>query len=105
MSFKDQIETDLNVFLNIDEFGELAVVDGVRFCVVLFEERRDANTVDGVVSYDVLMMHAAEADLQRLPQGVPVVNRELRVNGRRYVVSSVTENLGMFDVELQRSDV
>ena len=79
-SFKEQIAADLDIFLNPDEFGEYAIVDGVSMCVVMSQDKRDTNTIDGIISYDAVIMHAREDDLRRLARCVscarsPVLDR------------------------------
>lgn len=104
-SFKEQIAADLDIFLNPDEFGEYAIVDGVSMCVVLSQDKRDTNTIDGIISYDAVIMHAREDDLRRLAKGLPVVNRTLMINGRSYIVMSVKCDMGMASVEMQRAEM
>ena len=104
-SFKEQIAADLDIFLNPDEFGEYAIVDGVSMCVVISNDKRDANTIDGTISYDAVIMHAREDDLRRLAKGLPVVNRSLIINGRSYIVTSVKCDMGMASVEMQRAEM
>lgn len=104
-SFKEQIAADLDIFLNPDEFGEYALVDGVSMCVVLSQDKRDTNTIDGIISYDAVIMHAREDDLRRLAKGLPVVNRTLMINGRSYIVMSVKCDMGMASVEMQRAEM
>ena len=104
-SFKEQIAADLDIFLNPDEFGEYAIVDGVSMCVVMSQDKRDANTIDGIISYDAVIMHAREDDLRRLAKGLPVVNRSLIINGRSYIVTSVKCDMGMASVEMQRAEM
>lgn len=104
-SFKEQIAADLDIFLNPDEFGEYAIVDGVSMCVVLSQDKRDTNTIDGIISYDAVIMHAREDDLRRLAKGLPVVNRSLIINGRSYIVTSVKCDMGMASVEMQRAEM
>ena len=104
-SFKEQIAADLDIFLNPDEFGEYAIVDGVSMCVVLSNDKRDTNTIDGIISYDAVIMHAREDDLRRLAKGLPVVNRTLMINGRSYIVTSVKCDMGMASVEMQRAEM
>ena len=104
-SFKEQIAADLDIFLNPDEFGEYAIVDGVSMCVVMSQDKRDANTIDGIISYDAVIMHAREDDLRKLAKGLPVVNRTLMINGRSYIVTSVKCDMGMASVEMQRAEM
>lgn len=104
-SFKEQIAADLDIFLNPDEFGEYAIVDGVSMCVVMSQDKRDTNTIDGIISYDAVIMHAREDDLRRLAKGLPVVNRTLMINGRSYIVTSVKCDMGMASVEMQRAEM
>jgi len=104
-SFKEQIAADLDIFLNPDEFGEYAIVDGVSMCVVLSNDKRDTNTIDGIISYDSAIMHDREDDLRKLAKGLPVVNRSLIINGRSYIVTSVKCDMGMASVEMQRAEM
>ncbi len=104
-SFKEQIAADLDIFLNPDEFGEYAIVDGVSMCVVMSQDKRDANTIDGIISYDAVLMHAREDDLRKLAKGLPVVNRSLIIDGRSYIVTSVKCDMGMASVEMQRTEM
>ena len=104
-SFKEQIAADLDIFLNPDEFGEYAIVDGVSMCVVMSQDKRDANTIDGIISYDAVIMHAREDDLRRLAKGLPVVNRSLIINGRSYIVTSIKCDMGLASVEMQRAEM
>lgn len=104
-SFKEQIAADLDIFLNPDEFGEYAIVDGVSMCVVMSQDKRDTNTIDGIISYDAVIMHAREDDLRKLAKGLPVVNRSLIINGRSYIVTSIKCDMGLASVEMQRAEM
>ena len=98
MSFKDMVAADIDrVFLNTDVFAEELELNGIALKCVIDDdrllERTDASL--GVYLGERLVFVKA-SDLP----GKPAVGARVTMNGRAWFVSSVTENVGMFEIRL-----
>ena len=106
MGFKDQVNADLDVFLNLDEFAETHNVDGRQVkCIIDLDNlqkfrvnQREINYQGVYGSYKTLFVKAAD-----LPSR-PVVGQRLRVDGELYLVTQCSETDGMLEVSLEVND-
>lgn len=103
MGFKDQVNADLDVFLNLDEFAETHNIDGRQVkCIIDLDDLRkfrvnqQAVNFPGVYgSYKTLFVKAAD-----LPNR-PVIGQHLKVDGELYLVVECSEPDGMLEVSLE----
>lgn len=97
-SFKELLAKDLDVFLNLDEFGEEHTVEGRQITAVVDEailvDARKAEEL-GLAQGDIVLFgKCAELPDQR-PTG-----ESLNVDGREYIVAAWREDYGMARVYL-----
>lgn len=104
MSFKEQLNKDAAVFVNIDELGELHDVDGNNIVIVIDEDVLHGrprqpmelyNTVSGVFIQDKTI-YAKSSDFTYRP----VVGQHLTLDGDLYIVSTCHENMGILTIVL-----
>ncbi|BCZ48431.1 hypothetical protein psyc5s11_44980 [Clostridium gelidum] len=99
MNFKEQIEADLNIFFNPDEFGEDHSIDGKVVNVIVDNETlksRNKKEYDGIVQADMLYF-AKEEDLLKEPRpdGVQMFD------GIPYIIFDAKLDDGVYEVILQ----
>lgn len=106
-AFKDAVNADINsVFINTAEFAEPHNVNGKLVnCVVdddILEERlarTNQEYFDGVFKHHRLVF----IETNELGH-VPVVGELFRLDGKRYTVSNVAENMGVLDITIESND-
>nr|WP_304097650.1 hypothetical protein [Mitsuokella multacida] len=105
MSFRDMVASDVeNVFLNLDEFGEMHDLDGTQCACVIANDATESRmadlhggrrTPDGLYG-DCLTVCTRAADLT----SVPKMGTRFKVDGKLYVVDSCSEDAGMLTIVL-----
>lgn len=101
MNFKEQIERDLDVFLNLDEFAELHRVEGVKIAVVVDDDQLNKlkqGQILGLVEADMLLMGRESQLPARLEPG-----RLLNVDGREMLVTNSGKAAGLVEVALRQN--
>ena len=102
MSFKEQIQTDLDsVFLNLDEFAEIHRVEGVEIAVVVDNDQLNQlkkGQILGLVEADMLLMGKESDFPKNLEPG-----RLLNVDGRELLVELSGTDMGLVEVALRQN--
>lgn len=101
MNFKEQIERDLDVFLNLDEFAENHRVEGKEITVVVDDDQLNElkqGQILGLVEADMLLMGRESDFPARLEPG-----RLLNVDGREMLVTNSGTAAGLVEVALQQN--
>lgn len=110
MGFKETVRTDIfDVFLNTDEFADIHTVDGKEIRAVL-----DDDLYDGTVSMTLhgqsqervsglysggKAMYVSAAEMKK-----PKTGTTLEVDGTRYKVRAVSEQDGMYKINLEHTN-
>lgn len=105
--FKDAVNSDINsVFINALEFAEPHNINGKLInCVVdddVLEERLSRTNqeyFDGVFKSRRLVF----IEKDQLPH-TPVVGELFRLDGHRYTVVNVAENMGVLDITIESNE-
>lgn len=100
--FKDQLQADLAVFLNIDEFGDIHNLDGVECEAVIESPTMQEAFIASNTGYEgyfgtSLVMYCRTADLVE----IPVAERSFSVDGKDYIVANVSDDKGLLCIELR----
>lgn len=103
MSFKEQLASDIDVFLNLDEFAEIHNLNGTECPVVATDDSTRAHTkaaggprlMDGLHG-DSVRLQVRTADLP----AIPVQGNNFKYDGKLYKVVSCTNNMGMLNISL-----
>jgi hypothetical protein len=101
MSFKDQVQSDLTVFINDDEFAEPHVIDGRTINVIVDNDRlkeRSKKEYDGISVGEILYFVKVEDFGEHPEQGTPQI-----FDGRPMYVFDCREDDGMYEVILQQN--
>ncbi|WP_422447808.1 hypothetical protein [Thermoanaerobacterium sp. DL9XJH110] len=101
MSFKDIIQSDLNVFFNLDEFAETHTIDGRPLNVIVDNDRlqqRSKKEYDGISVGEILFYVKASDFGERPEQGTPMV-----FDGRQMYVFDCREDDGVYEIILQQN--
>lgn len=100
-AFKDQLTSDLDVFLNQDEFADVHTIDGRELTVLVDNDQlkeRSKKEYDGISIGEILYFVKA-TDLGSLPEeGTPQI-----FDGRQMYVFNARENLGMYEIILSQN--
>lgn len=102
MTFKDDLREDKYVFLNVDEFAELAWVDGVlmRYQITHYtgdKSNRQNETFEGLHGDFTTIYFDAETYIGKRTR-LPRNGEWIYVNGKRYDVVSVKNEMGVAKV-------
>ena len=105
ISFKSQLEKDLGVFINFDEFGSTHEVNGKSVvCIVdedIFEERgksKEEQSFAGVYEKTKSIFVKME-DIEK-----PSIQERLTLDGNFYTVSHVIETEHLYEIQITRND-
>lgn len=96
--FKDVIKSDLDLFLNTDEFAEEHKIDGVLIKVVIDAEGLAENQKGTrmAISESTLKFFAKTSDLGK----VRLPGQKISFDNKLYIVDAWDENMGMTSVFL-----
>ncbi|HQB39393.1 MAG TPA: hypothetical protein PL053_08990 [Deltaproteobacteria bacterium] len=97
MSFKDQLQSDLAVFINVDEFGELHTINGVQLNIVIDNDKLKERQAKAEYGYEgELLFYVPKAAYG----AAPAIGQVITFNGDVYRVADVQENIGMYSITL-----
>lgn len=103
-AFKEMLNNDMSVFINVDEFGETKLIDGEEMSIVVDEDelqRRKlsaSNPTDGIYSASLLFYVEKHYFTKR-----PVPESTMRINKAIYRVVEVQEDDVMYTIVLARN--
>lgn len=108
MGFKDQVASDLNTVLNLDEFAEIHDIDGEPVKIVLDSDLihsrphlyRSQDNAEGTYQNRVVFFVRA-ADLGYRP----VEGQVLSLDSQPYLVVQVGEDMGLLTVTLEGNQI
>lgn len=102
MRFKDMVEKDINgVFIDIDFFGDINVVEGVEIPIVIDNDalKEKQGGQDLAVAESATLFYAHVSDLpKRRPAG-----ESLNVDGREYLIDDWSEDMGVATIVLREN--
>ena len=104
MSLKDDLLEDIDVFLDLDEFGETITLDGSSVEAVVqetpreeFDGGRGEDKPQGIYNRTVILY------LRSLPE-IPAEGRRIEYNGGRWTVRKVSDQRGVIMLQLEAVD-
>ncbi|MBN1039027.1 hypothetical protein DVW12_09965 [Clostridium botulinum] len=98
MGFKEQLKDDLNIFFNIDEFGEEHIIDKEKITAIVDNEglkNRIQKDYDGIIQADLLYFVKVEDIKEPTPGEVQFFD------GCIYTIFDVKCDSGIYEVILQ----
>lgn len=101
-TFKDDLADDIATFLNLEEFSELATIDGVEIpCQVVHytadKSNRQNETYEGLHGDFTTVFFEADVyndKRERLPRH----GEQIKINSKRYDVVSVKNDMGIVKI-------
>ncbi|WP_455797536.1 hypothetical protein [Clostridium butyricum] len=99
LSFKEQMNEDLDVFFNLNEFGDTHIIDGMPKTVVIDNEtlkERIRKEYDGILQADLLYF-IKESEVFKKPKSGEMQN----FDGCLYNVFDVKYDSGVYEIILQ----
>lgn len=99
--FHEIMQSDIdNVFMNGNEFAEIALINGEEMEVVLDNDMiNQSDTSKQLAMFDIVF-HTKTSNFKYLPQPEMM----MRFNEDKYRIKSVNENMGMVTIGLSRLD-
>ncbi len=98
MSLKEDMERDLAIFLNEEDFAETRTVAGRKIQCILYEDKATDGTDEmGVAQYSYTLQ-ARAADIPNLRAG-----DTLRVDGNIWAVIDISIDYGMAVIKMSRN--
>lgn len=98
MNFKDVLQDDLKTFLNFNEFGETAVIEGEQVIVVLdadkMTERQLAKGLEGELHNEELLFYVEKSLLSFYPRP----DNTAVIDGVKWRIKDVKEDIGLFTI-------
>lgn len=101
MSLKDQIQSDLDLFFNADDFAKPHTIDGRILNVVIDNDqltKRSKKEYDGLTVGEILYFVKAADFGERPEQGTPQI-----FDGRQMYVFDCREDNGVYEIILQQN--
>lgn len=100
VNFKESLASDIdNIFMNENEFGEKAVIDGVEMTIVrdedLLEKKKLSDGAEGLAESEILFHTSTKNFVEK-----PFVDDIMRFNDERYIISDVKESNGLYIITL-----
>lgn len=99
MNFREMVEEDTNVFLNLEEFAENLKINNVDIVGMFSDDKFAKNNNEFGAFTESKLLSMKESDFNLL--GKLKVNDELRINGKRYLIKSVDSKLGLTEFRLE----
>lgn len=99
MTFKEMVEGDVDVFLNLEEFAENLKINNIDVIGILSDDKFAKNNNEFGAFTESKLLSMKESDFNLL--GKPKVNDELKINGKRYLIKSVNNKLGVTEFRLE----
>lgn len=96
MTFADQVTADLPTFLNVDEFGQIAVIDGEQVTCVIVNDEAPGGEGDGITHLDFTLYAKASSFYT-----TPVVRQRMLINDQPANVTRVDQEQGIFVIRLE----
>ncbi|HMT02406.1 MAG TPA: hypothetical protein PKD00_03735 [Burkholderiales bacterium] len=101
--FKTQVDNDiLLAFLNLDEFAETNIINGVSMVSIIDEsinheyKRTMQYDADGVF-IETISLFVKKSDLGY----IPAINEQMIINKSRYYIINVIESMGILEIKLR----
>ena len=105
MTFKEQMEKDVSIFVNADEFADMHVFDGKKITAVVEglttkeQLSKTPVTFDGIDG-ETIILHCAATELEEVPKrGISV-----ELDGEIYTVRESVNDFGVATITLGRDD-
>lgn len=107
-NFKDQLLTDLDVFINPNEFADTHNIDGIDVICVIDTDYADQRPRQPEELYNIahgvyvstIEVYVKTSDLER-----PTVEQHMYIDEKLWIVNSCSESHGVYKIKLSSNDV
>lgn len=98
--FKKMLREDINIFLNVDEFGEEITINDEKYIAVIETPDKDFSFVEeGIATaVDVILYIKERTELKKYRTG-----KSITVNGNPYIINNSYEEEGMRIIKLSEN--
>lgn len=104
-TFKDFLKTDVNTFINPNEFGEPVLINGLPALVVIDDDELEKRNLSMSKNTDIdrlsksdLLFYIASDFFEHVPQP----NKQLDFNNKKYRIDTVSNEMGILTIVLSR---
>lgn len=98
LNFKSLIEADLKTFINPNEFGELAIIEGEEVIIVTdaetMKERQLAKEIEGELHEEELLFYVEKEEISFYPRSDNIVI----IDEVQWKITDVQEDQGLFTI-------
>lgn len=100
-AFKDQVARDLNVFMNVDEFGELRRIGDITvLCVLDSVGAKATGKMESTALFeDAFVLYAKTVDLNFVPRGI---GSAVNIDGAEFIIENWNDESGISNLTLTR---
>ncbi|MGJ0848265.1 hypothetical protein ACR77J_16355 [Tissierella praeacuta] len=103
--FKDYIKSDLDIFINNDEFAEEHDVDGEIVTCILDEDiDKERNINSETKHFEGVFKNQCSLFIKTSDIEKPSIQQGMSIDGFLYSVTNVSESEGIYEIELTRND-
>lgn len=98
MSFKEQLNEDLEIFLELEEFGEKFKIDGIEYSGVIEQpnNKTPKEEYEGIIKdLDFIIYIKHQKELEKYSAG-----KDFSLNGRKLIVNRNYVEQGIMVIEL-----
>ncbi|GEA17745.1 hypothetical protein [Moorella sp. E306M] len=101
MTFKDTIQQDIGIFLNLGEFADVHDINGLKIPAVIDSNILKTRSNDKTEQYDGVYRSeiAVYVRADDLPMR-PVFGQEILLDGKAYLVDECNEEMGVLEIVL-----
>lgn len=98
--FKKMLREDIDIFLNIDEFGENIIINDIEYTAVIEHPEKDFSIVeDGIAEAIAIILYLREKDeFKKYKTG-----KSITVNSSQYIINDSYEEEGMRIIKLSEN--
>lgn len=100
-SFKEYLSSDMAVFINENEFGEIHSIDGKSVNIIIDDDKlaeRQSGAFDGISLGTIL--YYVKTDVFEKP---PIVGASQKFDGKFMIITSVISTDGMYEIMLSQN--
>lgn len=103
--FKDYIKSDLDTFINFDEFADEHDIDGkVVKCILDEDISKERNINSEARHFEGVYKKQCSLFIKTNDIEKPSIGESMNIDGFMYLVTNVSESEGIFEIELTRND-
>lgn len=103
--FKDYIKSDIDTFINDDEFAEEHDIEGeIVKCILDEDIDKERNINSETRHFEGVYKKICSLFIKTTDIEEPSIKQSMHIDGFMYLVTDVSESDGIYEIELTRND-